>query len=96
MPGVVRGDDALRMRPEEDSRKAQLTVYYVFLVIAVAVVTFVVVRAGEDKKAQPSIAGGYDLQAPNDCIGTPPAPRTGKPLPGTAPPQAQVAGRPST
>ena len=49
-------------------------------------------RPGEDKKAQPSIAGGYDLQAPNDCFGTPPAPAAGKPLPATAPPQAAVAG----
>ena len=49
-------------------------------------------RPGEDKKAQPSIAGGYDLQAPNDCFGTPPAPAAGKPLPATAPPQAAAAG----
>jgi len=67
-------------------------VYYVFLALAVAVVAALVVTAGEDKQAQPSIAGGYDLQGPNACIGTPPAPAQGKPLPATAPPQAQVSG----
>ena len=60
--------------------KGQMTVYYVFLAAAVAIEAAIVVSAGEDKKAQPSIAGGYDLQAPNDCFGTPPAPAAGKPL----------------
>jgi K+:H+ antiporter len=70
----------------------QMTVYYVFLAVAVAIVAAIVVSAGEEEKAQPSIAGGYDLQAPNDCFGTPPAPAAGKPLPETAPPQAAAAG----
>ncbi len=70
----------------------QMTVYYVFLAVAVAIVAAIVVSAGEKEKAQPSIAGGYDLQAPNDCFGTPPAPAAGKPLPKTAPPQAAAAG----
>ena len=69
-----------------------MTVYYVFLAVAVTVVVAIVVSAGQDKKAQPSIAGGYDLQGPNACIGSPPAPATGKPLPRTAPPQAQACG----
>src|SRR5688572_7528824 len=69
-----------------------MTVYYVFLAVAVAIVAAIVVSAGEDKQGQPSIAGGYDLQAPNGCFGAPPAPAAGKPLPETAPPQAQVAG----
>ena len=34
--------------------------------------------AGQDEEAQPSIAGGYDLQGPNDCFGTPPAPADGQ------------------
>ncbi len=47
----------------------QLAIYYVLLAVAIAVVTIVVVGAGEDKKAQPPIAGGYDVERPNACLG---------------------------
>jgi Kef-type K+ transport system membrane component KefB len=70
----------------------RLALFYTFLAAAVAAVAIVVVNAGEDKEAQPSIAGGYDLAAPNACIGAPPPPPKGKPLPPTAPPQPVVGG----
>jgi Kef-type K+ transport system membrane component KefB len=70
----------------------RLALFYAFLAAAVAAVALVVVKEGEDEKAQPSIAGGYDLAAPNGCIGPPPAPTKGQPLPPTAPPQPLVRG----
>ena len=76
----------------EGASKHRLTVYYVFLAAAVAAVAVIVFRAGEDKQAQPSIAGGYDLKGVNSCVGTPPQKPKGKPLPATAPPQPPVAG----
>ena len=78
---VARGTSSLR-----------LALFYAFLALAVAVVAVIVVNKGEDKKAQPSIAGGYDLQAPNACLGSPPPPAKGAPLPATAPPQPLVGG----
>ena len=77
---------------EQGASNRRLTIYYVFLAIAVAVVAALVISEGESKEAQPSIAGGYDLQGENACIGTPPAPATGKPLPQTAPAQPPVSG----
>ena len=70
----------------------RLTIFYVLLAAAVAVVAIVVIDAGKDKHAQPAIAGGYDLAGPNPCLGTPPAPAKGKVLPQTAPAQPPVAG----
>lgn len=77
---------------QEGASKRLLTVFYVLLAAAVAAVAIVVLGAGEDKQAQPSIAGGYDLAGPNPCIGAAPPPPKGKPLPTTAPPQPPVAG----
>jgi Kef-type K+ transport system membrane component KefB len=76
----------------ETASGKRLSVYYVLLALAVAAVTAVVVSAGNDRKAQPSIAGGYDLQAQNACFGEPPAPVKGPALPSTAPPQPKVGG----
>ena len=76
----------------EGTSKRGLTIYYVLLALAVAVVATVVISEGQDEEAQPSIAGGYDLQEPNDCLGTPAKKATGKPLPATAPPQPAPAG----
>ena len=70
----------------------QLAIYYALLVLAVTIVTIVVVQAGEDEKAQPSIAGGYDVQAPNACLGATPKPPPGKQLPPEAPPAPKAAG----
>ena len=69
-----------------------LTAFYVVLALATAVVAILVVAAGEDKKAQPSIAGGYDADSPAPCLGTPPAPTKGPALPSTAPATAPVNG----
>ena len=77
---------------EETASGRRLTLYYIFLAVVVAAVAAIVFAAGEDEQAQPSIAGGYDLQGPNACFGDPPAPAPGEPLPPTAPPQSQVSG----
>jgi Kef-type K+ transport system membrane component KefB len=39
------------------------------MAVAVAVVSIIVVKAGEDRDPQPSIAGGYDIQGENACLG---------------------------
>jgi K+:H+ antiporter len=72
--------------------KARLVVIYVVLGLITAGVVAVVAAAGDDKQAQPSIAGGYDAEAPDACLGAPPKPSAGSPLPSTAPGQAAVAG----
>ncbi len=70
----------------------RMTIYYVVLAAIVAVVAIVVISAGQDKKAQPSVAGGYDATGPVACLGAPPAKPTGAPLPSTAPSQPAVLG----
>jgi len=72
--------------------KSRLIAFYVALFAITAVVAAIVISAGDDKKGLESIAGGYDLAAPNACLGSPPAPPKGRPLPATAPAQAQVVG----
>ncbi|MEA2133450.1 MAG: hypothetical protein QOC68_1359 [Solirubrobacteraceae bacterium] len=47
----------------------RLTVYYVVLGLAVAVVVTLVLSAGAKEKAQPSIAGGYDVSQGQACLG---------------------------
>src|SRR5436305_1997413 len=69
-----------------------MTIYYVVLAVITAVVAIVVLSAGKDEKAQPSIAGGYDATGPAACLGAPPPPPTGAPLPPTAPAQPAVLG----
>lgn len=71
---------------------SRLTIFYVILAVATAVVAAVVISAGKDEKAQPSIAGGYDADSPAACLGTPPAPAKGPALPSTAPATAPVNG----
>src|SRR3954469_16186970 len=46
-----------------------LTAYYVVLLAAVAIVAVVVISAGEKEKAQPGIAGGYDVSQGQACLG---------------------------
>ncbi len=72
--------------------KSRMTVYYVVLFAITAVVAALVISAGEDEKGLESIAGGYDAGAPVACLGTPPPPASGRPLPRTAPNQPVVAG----
>src|SRR3954453_3963603 len=69
-----------------------MTVYYVVLGLVTAAVAILVLSAGSDEHAQKSIAGGYDVSAPNACLGTPPPPPSGPPLPPTAPAQPRVGG----
>src|SRR5215210_6642388 len=47
----------------------RLTAYYVVLVAAVAVVAAVVLSSGESERAQPAIAGGYDVAQGQACLG---------------------------
>jgi Kef-type K+ transport system membrane component KefB len=47
----------------------RLTVYYTVLVVAVAVVVTLVLSAGVKEKAQPAIAGGYDVSQGQSCLG---------------------------
>jgi Kef-type K+ transport system membrane component KefB len=72
--------------------RAKMTIFYALLALVTAAVAAFAIAAGSDKEGQPSIAGGYDVAAPNACLGEPPPPPSGKPLPETAPAQAQVAG----
>jgi Kef-type K+ transport system membrane component KefB len=77
---------------ESAASKGRMTIYYVVLAVLTAVVAAVVISAGQDKKAQPSIAGGYDATSAVACLGTPPPKPTGAPLPATAPSQPAVNG----
>jgi Kef-type K+ transport system membrane component KefB len=72
--------------------KPRLIVFYVALFAITAAVAAIVISSGESEKALKSIAGGYDVAAPNACLGTPPSPQGGRPLPATAPAQPTVAG----
>ena len=47
----------------------RLTLYYVALLIAVAVVATIVLSAGASEEAEPAIAGGYDVSQGNACLG---------------------------
>ncbi len=44
--------------------KGRLTLFYAVLAAATAIVAYLVITAGADRKAQPSIAGGYDVSGP--------------------------------
>jgi Kef-type K+ transport system membrane component KefB len=77
---------------ESPASKGRMTIYYVALAVITAVVAIVVISAGKDEKAQPSIAGGYDATGAVACLGAPPPPATGAPLPATAPTQPAVLG----
>jgi Kef-type K+ transport system membrane component KefB len=77
---------------ETPASKGRMTIYYVVLAVITAVVAVVVLSAGKDEKAQPSIAGGYDATGPAACLGAPPPKPTGAPLPATAPTQPAVLG----
>ena len=57
--------------PETPSRpsRRRLTAFYACLALMVAVVSAVVISAGQEKEAQPSIAGGYDVSRENACLG---------------------------
>ena len=74
------------------SSRTRMTIYYVVLAAVTALVCAITISAGQDDEPQPPLAGGYDLAAPSECFGeAPPAPE-GRPLPATAPPQADVGG----
>src|SRR6476660_6763677 len=69
-----------------------MTIYYAVLALLTAAVAAIVISAGHDEKAQPSIAGGYDATGPVACLGAPPPKPAGAPLPITAPTQPAVLG----
>jgi K+:H+ antiporter len=95
------GSGGSQLRPEGPSPATdeappppprRLIPFYAVLAAVTAAVAVVAIIEGEDKRGQPSIAGGYDATGPHPCLGPPPPPVEGRPLPGTAPPQAQAAG----
>ncbi len=49
--------------------KRRVTLFYVALAIATAVVAITVFSAGQNREAQKAIAGGYDTAADNPCLG---------------------------
>jgi hypothetical protein len=51
-----------------DKRRTLIAIYVV-MAVAVAVVATVVFTAGQDLSPEKSIAGGYDLESPDPCIG---------------------------
>ena len=53
----------------EPVERGRLIVLYAVMAVAVAVVMVLVISAGEDRSPQPSIAGGYDTQGANACLG---------------------------
>ncbi|HEU0317805.1 MAG TPA: cation:proton antiporter, partial [Solirubrobacteraceae bacterium] len=70
----------------------RLAVFYAVLALVTAAVTIYVIDRGTGETAQPSIAGGYDLSAPNPCFGKTPVAPAGAPLPPSAPAQPVAAG----
>jgi Kef-type K+ transport system membrane component KefB len=69
-----------------------MTIFYIALAVITAVVAVIVISAGKDEKAQPTIAGGYDAGGPVACLGAPPPPPPGKKFPSTKPASAPVTG----
>src|SRR5215208_2576327 len=51
-----------------DKRRTLIAIYVV-MAIAVAVVATVVFSAGQDLSPEKAIAGGYDLERPDPCLG---------------------------
>ena len=51
------------------SNRRTLVAIYVVMAVAVTVVAVVVFSAGQDRHAEKSIAGGYDLAKPDTCLG---------------------------
>ena len=53
----------------EPAARTRLIALYAAMAVAVAVVMVLVISAGEDRHPQPGIAGGYDIQGENACLG---------------------------
>jgi hypothetical protein len=51
-----------------DKRRTLIAIYVV-MAVAVAVVATVVFTAGQDLSPEKAIAGGYDLESPDSCLG---------------------------
>ena len=49
--------------------RRRLVAIYAVMAVAVAIVAIIVIQAGEDRDPQPAIAGGYDTQGENACLG---------------------------
>src|SRR4051812_14890611 len=54
---------------ERPASRGRMTIYYAVLALLTAAVAAIVISAGHDEKAQPSMAGGYDARAPVPCLG---------------------------
>src|SRR4029079_185719 len=51
------------------TRRGTLTAIYVVMAIAVAIVVPIVFTKGQDLTPEHSVAGGYDLERPDTCLG---------------------------
>ena len=80
------GEEEARARP------SRVLALYIVLAVVTVVVTALVLVEGEDRQAQPSIAGGYDVEGENPCMGKVPPKAGGPELPSTAPKQQTPAG----
>jgi Kef-type K+ transport system membrane component KefB/nucleotide-binding universal stress UspA family protein len=52
-----------------EAKRGTLIAIYVVMAVAVAIVATVVIAAGQDLSPERSIAGGYDLDRPDPCVG---------------------------
>src|SRR6266508_1290322 len=52
------------------AKQRTLLAIYIVMAVAVAVVATVVFTAGEDLSPERPVAGGYDLERPDPCLGT--------------------------
>ena len=84
------------MSSENEVQKGRLAgrliAFYIIIAAITIPVVIAVVNHGRNEKAQPIIAGGYDVKGLNPCIGSVPPPPTGPALPATAPTQPTPAG----
>jgi Kef-type K+ transport system membrane component KefB len=58
--------------PDADDRgpsKRRLLIFYIVLPVVVAIVAAIAISAGSDAEAEPSIAGGYDVEGQSACLG---------------------------
>src|SRR5438105_1073506 len=87
-----RGGPVAEPDAGQGASKTRLAIFYSVLAVITVTVAILVIGKGQDEHGLKSIAGGYDAAAPVPCLGSPPKPVVGPPLPPTAPAQAKVGG----
>ena len=83
----MSSDGQTRERPG-----ARIAAFYLIVAAISVAVVILVVHHGRKETALPAIAGGYDASTANACLGPPPPPAKGAPLPATAPAQVPPSG----